>query len=69
MGPQLERLPDDHPRSRDVRVRLSPRSQVFFRPEEVERGSERVAGPPLTSSRWVGSLRAVTNSWVGNGRT
>ena len=47
MGPQLERLLDHHSRSRDVQVRLSPRPQVFFRPEEVDGGSEPVAGPPL----------------------
>lgn len=47
MGPQLERLPHDHSRARDIRDCQSPRSQVLFRPEEVESGSERVTGPPI----------------------
>ena len=42
MARQLERLAHCGPRSRCSWIRLSPRSQMLFRPEEVEGRSEGV---------------------------
>ncbi len=47
MLPQLEGLMDGHPGSGHLRICLSPRSQVFFRPEEIQGRSEGIAGTAL----------------------
>ena len=49
---EFERLRDGCSSALSCRVRLSPRSQMFFRPEEVDLRSERVEGlAPLVTAR------------------
>jgi hypothetical protein len=49
---KFERLSDGCSSALGYRVRVSPCSQVLFRPEEIDRRSERVAGlAPLVTAR------------------